>query len=111
MASATQQLMSTVHWTVAVALGGVVGGAVGSGRMFKLGAAQSAATFLLCGVGECSAATVGLHGVDCFAATLTVDRCCEQERRSSAGSSLAAASPRTPPDSCGPRQARDQRAS
>ena len=54
MASATQQLMSTVHWTVAVALGGVVGGAVGSGRMFKLGAAQSAATFLLCGVGECS---------------------------------------------------------
>ena len=63
MASATQQLMSTVHWTVAVALGGVVGGAVGSGRMFKLGAAQSAATFLLCGVGECSAATVGLHGV------------------------------------------------
>ena len=53
MASATQQLMSTVHWTVAVALGGVVGGAVGSGRMFKLGAAQSAATFLLCGVGEC----------------------------------------------------------
>ena len=52
MASATQQLMSTVHWTVAVALGGVVGGAVGSGRMFKLGAAQSAATFLLCGVGE-----------------------------------------------------------
>ena len=103
MASATQQLMSTVHWTVAVALGGVVGGAVGSGRMFKLGAAQSAATFLLCGVGECSNGRL-------VAETLTGDRCCEQERRCSAGSSSAAASPRTPPDSLGPdRRATNRR--
>jgi hypothetical protein len=55
MASATQQLVSTVHWGLAAGVGAAMGGRViarSSGeRMFMMGAGQAALTLLLTGVG------------------------------------------------------------
>jgi hypothetical protein len=55
MASATQQLISTVHWGLAAGVGAAVGGRIiarsGGERMFSFGVAQALVSLLLTGLG------------------------------------------------------------